>query len=58
MISESLVEQKDLHAGNIIRVLAKQINGGGGGQPFYATAGGKDSSGIERALEKAREFVL
>jgi alanyl-tRNA synthetase len=57
MISESLVEQKDLHAGNIIRVLAKEINGGGGGQPFYATAGGKDSSGIERALEKAREFV-
>jgi alanyl-tRNA synthetase len=57
MISESLVEQKDLHAGNIIRILAKEINGGGGGQPFYATAGGKDSSGIERALEKAREFV-
>ncbi len=57
MISESLVEQKDLHAGNIIRVLAKEINGGGGGQPFYATAGGKDSSGIDRALEKAREFI-
>lgn len=57
MISESLVEQKDLHAGNIIRALAKEINGGGGGQPFYATAGGKDSSGIGRALEKAREFV-
>ena len=55
--SESLVEQKDLHAGNIIRVLAKEINGGGGGQPFYATAGGKDSSGIDRALGKAREFI-
>ncbi len=57
MISESLVEQKDLHAGNIIRVLAKEIDGGGGGQPFYATAGGKDSSGIEKALAKAREFI-
>jgi alanyl-tRNA synthetase len=58
MISESLVEQKDLHAGNIIRTLAKEINGGGGGQPFYATAGGKDSSGIEAALEKARGFIV
>jgi len=57
MISESLVENKDLHAGNIIRVLAKEINGGGGGQPFYATAGGKDSSGIDKALEKARSFI-
>lgn len=57
MISESLVEQKDLHAGNIIRTLAKEINGGGGGQPFYATAGGKDSSGIEAALAKAKSFI-
>ncbi|MBC8052395.1 MAG: alanine--tRNA ligase [Sphingobacteriaceae bacterium] len=57
MISESLVEKKDLHAGNIIRTLAKEINGGGGGQPFYATAGGKDSSGIDRALQIARELL-
>lgn len=57
MISESLAEQKGLHAGNIIRELAKEISGGGGGQPFYATAGGKDSSGLEKALKKAKEMV-
>lgn len=57
MISEELVEQKGLHAGNIIRELAKEIKGGGGGQPFYATAGGKDSHGIDSVLQKARVLV-
>ena len=57
MISENLVEQKGLNAGNIVRELAKEIKGGGGGQPFYATAGGKDASGISAALNKARDIV-
>jgi len=57
MISENLVKEKGLNAGNIIRELAKQIQGGGGGQPFFATAGGKDISGLDRALVKAREFA-
>jgi alanyl-tRNA synthetase len=57
MISESLVKDKGMHAGNIIRELAKEINGGGGGQPFYATAGGKDLSGMERVLQKAESFL-
>ncbi|MFA6482910.1 MAG: alanine--tRNA ligase [Bacteroidales bacterium] len=58
MISESLVSSLGLHAGNIIRDSAHEIQGGGGGQPFFATAGGKDVSGIDRAMARAREAVL
>lgn len=57
MIAENLVKERGLNAGNIIRELAKEVQGGGGGQPFFATAGGKDVTGIDRALEKAREFL-
>jgi alanyl-tRNA synthetase len=58
MIAENLVKEKNMNAGTIVRELAKEIKGGGGGQPFFATAGGSDVSGLERALEKAKTFIL
>ncbi|MDT0645855.1 alanine--tRNA ligase [Zunongwangia sp. F260] len=56
-ISKNLVSEKDLNAGTIVRELGKYIQGGGGGQPFFATAGGKNSAGLNDALQKAKEYV-
>ncbi len=53
MIADDVVKSKDLHAGNIIREAAKAVKGGGGGQPFFASAGGKDVSGLQKALDIA-----
>jgi alanyl-tRNA synthetase len=56
-ISKELVADKKLNAGQVVRELGKYIQGGGGGQPFFATAGGKNASGIQEALNKAIDFV-
>src|SRR6056297_717923 len=58
MISENLVKENDLHAGNIIKEAAKEIKGGGGGQPFFATAGGKEPANLDKALNKGKEMIL
>ncbi|QHS57410.1 alanine--tRNA ligase [Mucilaginibacter sp. 14171R-50] len=57
MIDETLVKDKGLHAGNIVKELAKEVKGGGGGQPFFATAGGSDVNGLDNVLAKAKSFV-
>ncbi|MBI9040382.1 alanine--tRNA ligase [Lutibacter sp.] len=57
-ISKNLVEEKKLNAGQVVRELGKLIQGGGGGQPFFATAGGKNPAGIEEALQKGKEYIL
>lgn len=54
IIDDNLVKDKNLNAGTIIKDLAKEINGGGGGQPFYAQAGGSKLEGLNTAMEKAK----
>ena len=56
-LSDNLQKDKNLHAGNIIREAAKEMQGGGGGQPFYATAGGNNVAGIDAAIAKALSFL-
>ncbi|MCX6230426.1 MAG: alanine--tRNA ligase [Bacteroidetes bacterium] len=58
MVSENLVKEKGLDAGKIIREIAREIDGGGGGQAFYATAGGKNPAGIENAFIKAKTLIV
>jgi alanyl-tRNA synthetase len=58
IIDEALVSSRNLDAGKIVRELAKEIQGGGGGQPFFATAGGKDLNGLDKVVSKAREMYL
>ena len=56
-IDESLVQTYDLHAGNMVKALAKHIQGGGGGQPFFATAGGKNLKGLNQVVAEARTII-
>ncbi|OKL41600.1 alanine--tRNA ligase [Pontibacter flavimaris] len=57
MLSDNLVQEKNLNASQLVRELAKEIKGGGGGQPFYATAGGKDTAGLDAVPAKAVELI-
>ncbi|MEI6864695.1 alanine--tRNA ligase [Flavicella sp.] len=56
-ISKNLVEEKGLDAGKIVRELGKLIQGGGGGQKFFATAGGKNPAGLAEAISKAKDYI-
>lgn len=57
MISDNLVKDKGWNAGQLIREWAKEVKGGGGGQPFFAQAGGADVKGLPNVLELAKAFV-
>ena len=57
MLSDDMVKDHDLNAGKIIREAAKLIQGGGGGQPHYAQAGGKNADGIRSAVDKVIELI-
>jgi alanyl-tRNA synthetase len=56
-IDKKLAKEKSLNAGQIVRELGKFIQGGGGGQPFFATAGGKNPKGITDALQQAKTYI-
>ncbi len=55
MLPDSLISDKKMSAGTLVKELAKNIKGGGGGQPFFATAGGSDAAGLDAALAQGRE---
>jgi alanine--tRNA ligase len=57
MVSDNLVKDKNINAVNIIKEISGEINGGGGGQPFLASAGGKKPEGIKNAISKAAEYL-
>lgn len=57
ILSDDLVEKNQFNAGTMIRTLAREIQGGGGGQAFYATAGGKNVNGLAGALKMAEQLI-
>ncbi len=57
LLPDVLIQERGLNAGKLVKELAKHIKGGGGGQPFFATAGGTDLSGLDAALAQGRQLL-
>ena len=57
MLSDDMMAEHSLNAGQMVREAAKLIQGGGGGQPHYATAGGKNADGLHAAVDKVVELA-
>ena len=55
LIDEALVKSKGWNAGNLVKSVASHIEGGGGGQAFFATAGGKKAAGLENAISEVKK---
>ena len=58
MLSDEAIKNYGVNASAMIREAAREIQGGGGGQPFFATAGGKNPKGIDAALAKAKKILV
>ena len=57
MFAKTIVDKHQINASEVVRSMAREIQGGGGGQPFYATAGGKNPEGIEKALNLGKDII-
>ncbi|MNE46517.1 alanyl-tRNA synthetase [compost metagenome] len=57
LVDEALVSSKGWNAGNLVKSVASLIQGGGGGQAFFATAGGKNASGLTQAIESIKQTI-
>jgi alanyl-tRNA synthetase len=57
MLNDTAIEEYGLNASTLIREVSGEIQGGGGGQPFFATAGGKNPKGIDAALSQAFNII-
>jgi alanyl-tRNA synthetase len=55
--ADSVIAEKGINAGNLVREVSKHIQGGGGGQAFFATAGGKNSAGLSVAIEELKSKI-
>jgi alanyl-tRNA synthetase len=56
MLSDDMVKERSLNAGQLVREAAKLMQGGGGGQPHFASAGGKNPDGLSAAIDKVIEL--